>query len=196
MLVKEIKRLFIACTTVFIFGCDAAETNSENSDALNDSTAYSAGGEQSYTEDSGGSESDNYDSGDDESGSDTGVTAVSSYNFTYNDSPGVSISFSTDTLEECTITFAKKSLVEKQKLETLKPEVGEVDLSCLSSGDLYMLDDTEKTYASMDIVKLNKSKATVVVSGSLYAVRSKKSAKMDDVELSVTDENLEYLLAK
>lgn len=164
MLVNEIKRLFIACATVFIFGCDAAETNSENLGVLDDSAAY--------------------------------VTTVSSYRFIYNDSPGVSISFSTGTLEECTITFAKKSLIEKKKLETLESEVGEIDLSCLSSGDLYMLDDTEKTYASMDIIKLNKSKAMVVVSGALYAVRSKKSTKINGIELFVTGENLENLLNK
>ncbi|WP_086934044.1 hypothetical protein [Agarilytica rhodophyticola] len=186
MLTKEMKSLLMVFATAFVIGCDSGS----NEDL--DETSYTSAedSDAQYT-------SADYDDSDESAEeTTTGVTSVSSYQFTYNDKPGVSISFSTDTLEECTVTFAKDSLTEDKKLETSKAEVGDLDLSCLSTGDLYMLDDSDKTFASMNIVTLNKNKAKIVVSGSLYAVRSKKTAKMEDVELSVIDENLEYLLAK
>ncbi len=126
-------------------------------------------------------------------GDSANILSVSNYPFTFNDKPGVNINFSTDEYEECTVTFAKSSVKVGFQTQTDKSEGGMMDLSCLTGGGLYMLDDSELTHAQMRIDAIDDKKATLIVAGKLYAIRDKKRLELEDTTLIISGSNLGLL---
>lgn len=121
------------------------------------------------------------------------VLRVNDYEFIFNDQPGRNITFSIPSVNECTLIFAKPSFAKNFAANVKLAENGQLDLSCLTDTGLYILNDSQQTFASIHIQELTSEKATIVVEGYLYAVRKKDYLTLDKVVLNLGAKEVKIL---
>ena len=109
---------------------------------------------------------------------DAKVITVSSELFTFNDRTGKFVTFLSENTGECSITMFASDFKSGTQKRTDQPE-GDIDISCLHDGDLFMLDQDKDTFAQVSVAGENKLEFSV--SFNLRSPRTKNTLKADNI---------------
>lgn len=118
------------------------------------------------------------------------VTEVNSYDFLFNDiEVGGVISFASDALKQCNLSFIKSKLIEGYIARVTKLGEGDIDLTCLAENDHFSMDKSGSTFTEISFSKFEKN-AVVTLSFSLVSAISKSTLVRNDVTLEINENQL------
>lgn len=124
------------------------------------------------------------------------VTGVNDFELLFNatDAGGL-ITFNSDTIEHCNLSFIKSKFIQGYTTRTVKLAAGDIDIDCLSNNDHFSLDDSGSTYAEMTVTELT-DKAVITLNFSLSSSSSKTVLTRKNVLLTVNMQQLKTMHIK
>ena len=126
-------------------------------------------------------------------GSEFYVTDINNYEFLFNDTEnGGVISFASNELKQCNLSFIKSKLIEGYVTRVTKLGEGDIDLTCLAENDHFSMDESGSTFTEIAFSKL-EGKAVVKLSFSLVSDISKSTLIKGDVMLEINESQLKKL---
>lgn len=127
--------------------------------------------------------------------SDIEVIGVNDYEFFYNDTEkGGSVFFKTAEFEKCNLSFLKSALKQGNEIKVSLPETGNINISCLTSSDIFSVNESGDSFVKMKVAQLT-SKAQINLDFSLVGFNEGDIVTRKNLLIDITEKQLETIMA-
>jgi hypothetical protein len=124
------------------------------------------------------------------------VSGINDYDFLFNETDSdAAITFNSNELKECRLSFIRANFNLGYTTRITKLGEGNIDLTCRTDQELFILSDDNSTYTEMKITELDK-KASITLSFSLLSLRTKKYLTKENVTLELNSLQINRLKAQ